>query len=236
MKMTTTLARPVSSQISPLMSAIAYPLGTHLLLPSYFSQIDIQGQDKIPTHGPVILAPTHRSRWDALIVPYATGRNVSGRYLRFMVSADEMKGLQGWVIRRLGGFPVDTRRVNLASLSHCTDLLCAGEMLVIFPEGNIFRQDAIAPLKRGLARVALQAQARCPETVQILPISLSYSRRVPRRSTRVRVVIGDAIAVCPNQSSSMKQASQQLTQVLQARLSALHDCVRLAEPEEQNGE
>jgi 1-acyl-sn-glycerol-3-phosphate acyltransferase len=76
--------------------------GNYLVLPAFFSKITVTGQENIPLTGGVILAPTHRSRWDALILPYAVGRLVSGRDLRFMVSANEMKGVQGWFIRRLG--------------------------------------------------------------------------------------------------------------------------------------
>lgn len=217
----------ISSRVSPLLSAIAYPLGTHVVVPSYFGAIEIEGQANIPRTGPVILAPTHRSRWDALMVPYGTGRNVTGRYLRFMVSADEMQGLQGWVIRRLGCFPVNTRRVNPASLQHGIELLCRGEMLVIFPEGNIYQQPEVACLKRGLAKMALQAQAQCDETIHIIPISLSYSQPVPRRGCAVRMQIGEAIAVASYQDEPIKQSSRQLTQDLFTQLSQIHDTARL---------
>lgn len=221
---------PITSNISPWFRAIAYPLGTHVVMPYYFSAIDIEGQHHIPRTGPVILAPTHRSRWDALLVPYAAGYNVTGRYLRFMVSADEMRGLQGWVIRRLGCFPVNTRRVNPASLDHGIKLLQQGEMLVIFPEGDIYRQPQVARLKRGLAKIALQAQSNCSETVKIVPISLSYSERVPRQGCTARVQIGEAIAVSDYLNTSLKQASAQLTQMLAQQLQHLHRCETITQP------
>ena len=95
----------LNSRISPWMARILYPLGCYLVLPLFFGKIQINGQENIPLQDPVIVAPTHRSRWDAFIVPYAIGRLVSGRDLRFMVSANEVTGFQGWVIRRMGGFP-----------------------------------------------------------------------------------------------------------------------------------
>lgn len=191
-------------------------------MPYYFSAIEIEGQEYLPRTGPVILAPTHRSRWDALLVPYAAGYNITGRYLRFMVSADEMQGLQGWVIRRLGCFPVNTRRVNLASLDYSVKLLSQGEMLVIFPEGDIYRQPQVARLKRGLAKIALQAQGICAETVKIVPMSLSYSEPVPQQGCTARVRIGEAIAVSDYDPTALKSASTQLTQALAQRLHHLH--------------
>jgi 1-acyl-sn-glycerol-3-phosphate acyltransferase len=75
----------ITSHIAPWLINIVYPLGSSLVIPFYFGKIDISGQENIPPSGAVIVAPTHRSRWDALLVPYATGRLVSGRDLYFMV-------------------------------------------------------------------------------------------------------------------------------------------------------
>ncbi|NET17264.1 MAG: 1-acyl-sn-glycerol-3-phosphate acyltransferase, partial [Okeania sp. SIO1H6] len=96
------LHSPVNSKpssISPWLASLSYFLGHHIVMPLYFRKINIIGKENIPKDGPVILAPTHRSRWDGLIIPYTTGRLVTGRDLRFMVSMDEMKCLQGWLIR-----------------------------------------------------------------------------------------------------------------------------------------
>ena len=129
----------LNSRVSPWMARIIYPIGCHLIIPLFFGKVQINGQENIPLHEPVIIAPTHRSRWDAFIVPYALGRNVSGRDLQFMVSANEVKGIQGWFIRRMGGFPVDTDRPQLNTVRHSIELLKLNqEMLVIFPEGGDF--------------------------------------------------------------------------------------------------
>jgi len=105
----------VNSRINPCLIRFCYFLGNYLVLPAFFSKITVTGQENIPLTGGVILAPTHRSRWDALILPYAVGRLVTRRDLRFMVSANEMKGVQGWFIRRLGGFPVNTDHPGMGS-------------------------------------------------------------------------------------------------------------------------
>ena len=108
---------PGQSKLSPWLAPLVYKIGEDLLLPNFFKAIRITGQENIPTSGPVVFAPTHRSRWDALLVGLV-GHRTTGRYLRFMVTADEVYGLQGWAIRRLGGFPVDVRRPAIATLRH----------------------------------------------------------------------------------------------------------------------
>ena len=214
-----------NSQVSPWMARILYPIGCYLVLPLFFSKIEINGQENIPLQDPVIVAPTHRSRWDAFIVPYALGRLVSGRDLRFMVSANEVKGLQGWVIRRMGGFPVNTERPQLSSVHHSIELLKPDEeMLVIFPEGGIFHDTQIHPLKRGVALIALQAQTdKLKRGVKILPVGIRYSKPYPSWGTKVRVDIGVPLKVDEYTSNSLRQSSQKLTNALQQSLQKLYE-------------
>lgn len=203
-------SQSVRSRCLPWLASIVYPLARYVVLPTYFQRIEVTGREHFPSAGPVIIAATHRSRWDALIVPYAVGQDVTGRVLRFMVTVDEVKGIQGWFIRRLGGFPINTRQPAIAALRHSVDLLQQGEALVIFPEGNIYRQPA--PLKPGLARLALQAEASQPNlNVQVVPIAIQYSKPlVPWRSA-VKIHINQPINVADYSSDHPKQGAKRLT-------------------------
>lgn len=213
------------SGISPWVAKILYPIGCNVVLPLFFKKIEITGQENIPSSDPVIIAPTHRSRWDALIVPYAVGRLASGRDLRFMVSENEVKGLQGWVIDRMGGFPVNTDRPQLSTLDRSIKLLKQNpEMLVIFPEGGIYRDRQIHPLKRGVALIALEAQTdKSNRKVKILPVGIRYSQPYPSWGTEVKVDIGSPIAVADYLSDSLRKNSQKLTGALEESLQKLYD-------------
>lgn len=215
---------PNLSQVSPWLISLAYPLGRYALLPFYFKQIDVSGQEQIPLSGPVILAPTHRSRWDAFMIPYVAGYDITGRHLRFMVSADEMTGLQGWFIRRMGGFPIDPKRPTIASLRHGMDLLQAGETLVIFPEGDIYREHQVQPLKPGLARLALQAEAsRSQLGITIVPISIHYSEPLVPWRCQVKITIGCPLKVADYNTGSPKQQAKKLTDDLQQALVGIRE-------------
>ena len=214
----------LNSRISPWLANLLYPLGSKFVLPLFFDKIQVTGQENIPENGSVIVAPTHRSRWDALVIPYAVGKLVSGRDLRFMVSSNEVKGLQGWFIRRMGGFPVDTERPGMESLCHTVDLLREEEMIVIFPEGGIFRQPKVQNLKRGVALISLQVQSEHPANkVKILPVSIRYSQTYPSWGTKVDVDIGSPLDVKDYVTKSLRQGSQKLTQELFQRLKDLHE-------------
>ncbi|WP_263971751.1 lysophospholipid acyltransferase family protein [Leptolyngbya ohadii] len=211
----------IRSRLSPWLTPLAYRLGCWFVLPNYF-RIEITGQENLPHEGPVILAPTHRSRWDALLVPYAAGRFVTGRDIRFMVTADEVKGLQGWMIQRLGGFPVNPRQPAIASLRFGVEVLHNREMLVIFPEGGIFRDRQVHPLKPGLARLALQAESSQPGLgVKIVPIHLEYGQEIPTWGCPAKIAIGKPIEVNQYQQGSVKQRAQKLTDDLEYSLRYL---------------
>ena len=213
----------VSSHISPWLTSVVYPLGRHLVMPFYFGAIEVVGREHLPTSDcPTVLAPTHRSRWDAAIVPYAAGFDITGRHLRFMVSADEMEGLQGWFIKNLGGFPMNTKQPAISSLRHGVELLKAGETLVIFPEGNIFRDNQVRSLKPGLARLALQAaSSQTNLDIKIVPINIAYSQPIPDRGCNVKINIGSPLSAANYRTGTNKQQAQKLTADLKSALQSL---------------
>ncbi len=213
----------VTSDISPWLTVLVYPLGRHVVLPFYFGSIEVVGREHLPTEDcPIVLAPTHRSRWDSLIVPYAAGFDITGRHLRFMVSANEMEGLQGWFIKRLGGFPVDPEQPGISSLRHGVDLLKAGETLVIFPQGNIFRDNQVRSLKPGLARLALQAaSSHTNQDIKIVPINIAYAQPIPYRDCEVKINIGSPLSVAAYRAGTSKQQAKKLTADLEAALQSL---------------
>ena len=206
----------------PLLISLLDPPGRFLLMPFYFGALEVRGREYFPRQGPVVVAVTHRSRWDALVVPYAIGYPITGRILRFMVSADEMEGLQGWFIRNCGGFPVDTSRPSITSLRRGIELLQRGEVLVIFPEGNIMRERQVQRLKPGLARMALQAQqSLVDQAVQIVPMVIEYSQLMPQWRCQVQVKIGIPLNAGNYEAKSRKTAAAGLTADLKVALEQL---------------
>jgi 1-acyl-sn-glycerol-3-phosphate acyltransferase len=214
--------QPVESRVSPWLAKIVYPVGRYLLLPTMFREIEVLGTEHIPYSGAVILAPTHRTRWDTFITSYAVGPYVTGRSSRFMVSVDEVKGIQGWFVRRLGGFAIDTLKPSIAVIRHSVDLLHQGEMLTIFPEGNLMRDGALHPLKEGLSRIAMQAVSLKPDLdLKIIPINLDYEHPYVKFRDRVTVELGKPLQVNDYQQFSSKAGAKKLHQDLTQSLTDL---------------
>jgi 1-acyl-sn-glycerol-3-phosphate acyltransferase len=181
--------------ISPWLAPLAMVLTQDLVLPAWFERITVLGSEHLPRGGAVLLAPTHRSRWDALLLPRAAGRRVSGRDCRFMVTKDEMVGLQGWFLHRLGCFPVDQNRPTLASLRYALDLLAGQQQLVVFPEGGIREPDRPIHLHQGLARLALLALGQ-GVPVTVVPMGIAYDHPQPRLGDRAALCFSEPLHPC----------------------------------------
>lgn len=207
--------RSVCNGVSPWLSPLAMAVTQDLALPAFFNGVVVRGREHLSRDGAVLLAPTHRARWDALLLPHAAGRRVTGRDCRFMVTLDEMQGVQGWLLHRLGCFPVDQGRPTLASLRLAVELLGRGEQLVVFPEGRIHRNDEPLRLHQGLARLAQLAAGQGVE-VSVLPVGIAYSRAVPRPGDRAAVQIGAPLRV----EGEGRDASRRFTSALTAAMGA----------------
>jgi 1-acyl-sn-glycerol-3-phosphate acyltransferase len=109
-----------------------------------------------------------------------------------MVTLDEMAGVQGWFLHRLGCFPVNQDHPGTASLRLALDLLGRGEQVVVFPEGRIQRHDAPINLQQGLARLAQMARTQGWD-VAVVPIGIAYAKPVPRFGGQAVVWVGSAL-------------------------------------------
>ena len=148
----------------------------------------------IPINSSIILAPTHRSRWDGLILTMAIGRRVTKKDCRFMVPKSEMKGIQGWFLKRLGCFSINQLSPSLSTLRYAIDLIEKREQLVVFPEGKINKYSRKLVLKEGLYRLARLAIKKT-ETITIIPIGIAYSEVSPKFRSEFCLSFGQPIVM-----------------------------------------
>ncbi len=181
-----------------------------IVLRNFFRKRIVLGLENLPMKGPVLLAPTHRSRWDALMLPMAAGRRVTGRDCRFMVTLTEMKGLQGWFLNRLGCFPVDQARPSLRTLRYSIDLLVDGQQLVVFPEGHINRSGKPIRLQQGLSRLT-QLAYRKGVDVQVIPVGLAYSEVVPKPFGRAAICFAEPMQIVQIGREAAKSFNKELS-------------------------
>ena len=207
--------RRICAGISPALAPVAMLVTQDLALPLQFRRVAVIGSEHLPQQGAVLLAPTHRARWDALLLPRAAGRRVSGRDCRFMVTRTEMRGLQGWFLHRLGCFPVDQGRPGTTTLRYAVDLLAAGQQLVVFPEGQIRRQDGPIRLHQGLARLAVLAASQ-GVAVQVVPVGIGYEQARPQLRSQAALCFGPALSVEGQGRAAVRALNDRLAVAMQA--------------------
>ena len=146
----------------------------------------------LPRNSSIILAPTHRSRWDGLVLTMAMGRRVTKKDCRFMVTKSEMIGIQGWFLKRLGCFSINQLSPSLSALRFSIELIEKGEQLVVFPEGKINRYGKKLLLKEGIYRLARLATHKT-KSIIILPIGIAYSKVSPNFRSDFCLSFGEPI-------------------------------------------
>jgi len=157
----------------------------NICLNVHFNSIEISGQENLPADGPYILISNHYSRWDPPLVQKVLER----RRAIYMASPNEMKGLQGAIIPGIGAFPAVASR---AAYDFILNQFRKKEVLVVFPEGNVFRDGTTHPFKPGVARIALNCQAT-GTNIPVVPMAIRYVENGDDRFARIS--IGKAVDV-----------------------------------------
>ena len=169
-----------------------------IILRLFFSKKKIINNNfSIPKNSSIILAPTHRSRWDGLILTMAMGRRITKKDCRFMVTKSEMRGIQGWFLKRLGCFSIDQLSPSLSKLRYAINLIEKGEQLVVFPEGKINKNGKKLVLKEGLYRLARLATKKT-NSIFVIPIGIAYSKINPNLGDTFCLSFGQPILMNDN--------------------------------------
>ena len=198
-----------------------------VLIKFFFSDIKIINKSfSIPKNSSIILAPTHRSRWDGLVLTKAMGRRVTNKDCRFMVTKSEMNGIQGWFLKRLGCFSIDQLSPSLSVLRYAVNLIVKKNQLVVFPEGRINKYGKKLLLKEGLYRLALLA-AKKTNSIFIVPIGIAYSQVPPKIRNKVSLCFGEPLLVNKKPNLSTKDFNEILyKRMIKAEKVALENVSR----------
>ena len=181
--------------INPFLGLIAMFITQDVILKLFFKEKKIINNNlAIPNNSSVILAPTHRSRWDGLILTMAMGRRVTKKDCRFMVTNSEMIGIQGWFLKRLGCFSINQISPSLSVLRYAVNLIVNKEQLVVFPEGRINKYGRQIPLKEGLFRLAKLGLKKI-SPITIIPIGIAYSQVSPKFRSKVSLCFGEPLII-----------------------------------------
>jgi len=201
---------------------------TGIALHWFYSNIEVVGKERIPSEGPVLLAASHHNALvDCLIAGW-----IIPRRLTITAKATLMDNtFLAWLLPAVGVVPlrrasderaaqssgVISKTRNVDAFKSLLDALETGRMVLIFPEGKSHSEPALAPLKTGIARIALEARdVRGISELQINPLGLSFEDKA-NPGTAVLAEFGEPIRM--DELGSIDVGS--LTRLIEDRLAAV---------------
>ena len=198
--------------------------GLCVVLAKLLFRLEIRGREHLPTQGPFVLAPVHRSNLDFILV--ATVRRPRMRYMG-KASIWKWKPL-GRFVSMLGAFPVHRGSADRESLRTCLQIIENGESLVMFPEGTRREGPVVEDLFDGPAYVAARTG------VPLVPVGIGGSAEAMPvgakfiRPHKIVVVVGEPVLPPVGDGSGRvkRRVVREMTDQLQARLQALYDEAR----------
>ncbi len=151
--------------------------------------IRVEGLEHVSASGAAIISPNHRTAWDPPVVS-----TLLARPLRHMAKAELFPTL-GFVLRRVGSYPVRRQAVDMHAIRHSLTLLKAGRLICIFPEGTRSRSGTLGEAKSGAARLSLQTGA------PVIPVGISghYGFR-----QRVTFRFGPPVTLCDDDQDGQR--------------------------------
>ena len=147
------------------------------------------GREHARLKGGLIVAANHRSFLD----PFVIGGCLPWRRPMNYVAKVELfeRRWQGWVLSRLGAFPIRRGESDEDSIETARLVVERGGTVCIFPEGTRIRSGSLGEPKRGVGRLALQTGA------PVIPAAVLGTENVRRgwriRPRKVRVRLGRAM-------------------------------------------
>jgi 1-acyl-sn-glycerol-3-phosphate acyltransferase len=157
-----------------------------------FVRVKVEGRENIPRRGAVILASNHRSFLDSIFIPLVLRRRVT-----FVAKAEYFDDAKtAWFFRSCGQIPIrrEGGSASERALASATEVLRAGNVFAIYPEGTRTRDGLMHRGHTGVARLALRVN------VPIVPIGLvgtddvqPIDSRMPKLFRSVTVRFGEAI-------------------------------------------
>ena len=188
------------------------------ILVNVIYRLRTEGLEQIPDEGPVVVVCNHVSYMDALIVIGCCRRPV-----RFVMDHQIFKipGLN-FIFRTAGTIPIASARENPEILERAYDqvarYLAEGEVVGIFPEGQLTKDGELGPFKGGIERIIQRSPA------PVVPLALRgmwgsfFSRRYghamtrfPRRFwSRIELVAGQPVPAAQATSALLREQVQAL--------------------------
>lgn len=184
----------------------------------YVRKFEVIGRENAPLEGPLIIASNHLNNADPPAVALAFPR-----FPTFMAKR-EMIGwpILGAAFRIFGAFPVRRGGADLAAIRTASEVVNAGKMLVMFPEGTRSRTGGLTKGHPGTALIALRTGA------PIIPVAVTGTKKItwpwifikPLSVPRVTVTLGEPFTL-PAVDKINGEAATEATKLIMEKIAEL---------------
>ena len=171
--------------------------------------------EKVPSHGPVIIAPNHFSFMDHFFIGSPIRRRV-----RFMAKSQMFKKPAQWIYTHGGVFPVRRGQKDVEAFATAHSVLARDGAIVMYCEGGRSRTAKLSDTaKPGIGRLALESGAT------VVPAAIHGSSHVRNwkklQFPKVTVLFGDPMRWEQVESPTREQ-QQQVANEIFAQIRGLY--------------
>lgn len=149
----------------------------------------VEGRANVPKDGGAIIVSNHLNNADPCVIP-----GVFPRRMNIMAKKEMFKWpIVSIMFRLIGSFPVDRQGADLAALRESQNIIAAGNLLLMFPEGTRSKDRQMHAGFPGSALIAYRTGA------PIIPVAIWGTEHLkwpilffkPKMNPRVHVRIGE---------------------------------------------
>ena len=190
-----------------------YKLIARLFLPAaWWGRMSVDGLERVPANGSLLVVPNHDSQWDPVIVAVALRKR---RVLRFLARANlwKMFGLAP-ILNGMRQIPIERGAGDREALSQAVAALAAGDAVCVFPEGKLSLGERL-PARSGVGWLA----SSCPRAPVVLCAVEGTTDfvRFPRRP-RVSLSFFEPAGGQPGADEDPKQLATRLLEEIRERV------------------
>jgi 1-acyl-sn-glycerol-3-phosphate acyltransferase len=191
------------------------------LMLRHLGRLDLAGVEHVPPNGPLIVAANHLSNIDPVLLGAIFPRPI------VFMGKEELAKLPGMgpISRAYGAFSVRRGEADRAAIRRSLEVLAAGRVLGLFPEGTRSRGGGLQEAKAGTGLIAIRSRA------PVIPVGISGTAAMsPKRALfgrpEIRIRIGPPVP-SPRIEGPLRGAAQAHTdRVMQAIAELLPEMQR----------
>jgi 1-acyl-sn-glycerol-3-phosphate acyltransferase len=198
------------------MSSLVYAI-TRIILTTPLTlmyRFKVIGGENWPRRGPAIIASNHSSNADPCLVGIAFPGQI-----RWMAKSELWRiPLLGWLVTKLGAFPVHRGEADREAVRRARELLKEGWIVGMFPEGTRQRNGVLGEAQAGVGLLALEPG------VPVIPVRIRGNERIisgkrPHRP-RITVTVGKPVDL-EKEGMSRGRAAHEASRRIMSAIAAL---------------